>query len=143
MKEIQIKKYVRYLFAIAILLFILNKLFIRPWLLGNDVSDIFLMITFSFPNLAEAIIATLLLTGILLQIRQYFNKRFGSINDTYIHILAVCIASIYVISQELKIHNIGGNNVYDPYDLVASLIGLIATFGIIQLYGFTEEKIDD
>jgi hypothetical protein len=108
--------------------------------MGNDVPDFFLIVTYSIPNLVEAIIGTLILTGILLQIRQHFNKKFGSIKDTYIHILAVCIASIYVISQELKFHNLGGNNVYDPYDIVASLIGLIATFGIIQLFGFIKKK---
>ncbi|SFN87077.1 hypothetical protein [Salegentibacter flavus] len=142
MKEIPVKKYVRYLFGIAILVFILNKLFIRPWLLENDVPGIFLIVTYSIPNLIEATVVTLLLTGILLQIRQLFNRKFGSIKDRYIHISAVCLASIYVISQEIKLHNLGGNNVYDPYDIVASLLGLLATFGIIQLFGFTEKKND-
>ncbi|MDZ7680157.1 MAG: hypothetical protein U5J63_00255 [Fodinibius sp.] len=141
MKEIAIKNYIRYLFGIAILVFILNKLLIRPWLLANDVPGIFLIVTYSIPNLIEAIIGTLVLTGILLQIRQYFYHKFGSVRDTYIHLLAVSIASIYVIAQELTFHNLGGNNVYDPYDIVASLIGLIATFGIIQLFGFTEKNI--
>ena len=143
MKEIPIKKYIRYLFGIAVLTFILNKIYIRPWILEHKSPDILLIVTYSIPNLIEAIIGTLLLTGILLQIRQYFNKKFGSIKDIAIHIIAVIIAGIYVISQELKFHNLGGNNVYDPYDLVASLIGLILTFGIIQLYGFTEEVAID
>ena len=140
MKEIPIKKYVRYLFGIAILIFILNKFYLRPWILEHDVPDIFLIVTYSIPNLIEAIIGTLILTGILLQVRQYFHKQLGAIKVTYIHILAVSIASIYVISQELKFHNLGGNNVYDPYDLVASVIGLVGTFGLIQLFGFTDEK---
>ncbi|MDX2445236.1 MAG: hypothetical protein QNK30_15685, partial [Bacteroidales bacterium] len=79
----------------------------------NKTPDIFLIVTYSIPNLIEAIIGTLMLTGILLQARQYFNKKFGFIKDISIHILAVSIASIYVISQELKFHNLGGNNVYD------------------------------
>ncbi|MDZ7693674.1 MAG: hypothetical protein U5K69_21575 [Balneolaceae bacterium] len=141
MKEIPLKKYVRYVFGIAILVFILNKLFIRPWVLANDVPDIFLIVTYSIPNLIEATIGTLILTGILLQVRQHLYNTFGSIKDTYIHILAVCVTSIYVLSQELTFHNLGGNNVYDPYDIVASLIGLLATFGIIQLFGFTEKKM--
>jgi len=65
--------------------------------------------------------------------------RFGVIKDISIHILAVSIASIYTISQELKFHDLVGNNVYDPYDIIASIIGLIMTFGIIQLFGFTDE----
>ena len=46
------------------------------------------------------------------------------------------MATIYVISQELKFHNLGGNNVYDPYDLIASITGLIGTFVVIQIFGF-------
>ena len=143
MKEIPIKKYIRYLFGIAILVFIMNKLYLRPWILENETPNVFLIFTYSIPNLIEAIIGTLILTGILLQVRQYFNKKFGSIKDISIHILAVSIASIYVLSQELKFHNLGGNNVYDPYDIIASLIGLIMTFGIIQLFGFTDEIEND
>jgi len=143
MKEIPIKKYIRYLFGIAILVFIMNKLYLRPWILENEIPNIYLIFTYSIPNLIEAIIGTLILTGILFQVRQYFNKKFGSIKDISIHILAVSLASIYVLSQELKFHNLGGNNVYDPYDIIASLIGLIMTFGIIQLFGFTDEIEND
>ena len=139
MKEIPIKKYVRYLFGTAILVFILNKLYLRPWILENDVPDIFLIVTYSIPNLIEAVIGTLILTGILLQTRQYFNQKFGSLKDIHIHVSAVSIASIYVISQELKFHNLGGNNVYDPYDLIASIVGLIGTFVVIQNFGFVNK----
>ena len=139
MKEIPIKKHVRYLFGTAILVFILNKLYLRPWILENDVPNIFLIVTYSIPNLIEAVIGTLILTGILLQTRQYFNQKFGNLKDVYIYIFAVSVASIYVISQELKFHNLGGNNVYDPYDLIASIVGLIGTFVIIQNFGFVNK----
>ena len=59
-----------------------------------------------------------------------------AIKDINIHILAVVIASIYVISQELKFHNLGGNNVYDSYDLIASILGLMGTFVAIRIFGF-------
>ncbi|WP_127845827.1 hypothetical protein [Psychroflexus aestuariivivens] len=140
MKEILIKKYVMYIFSIAILIFVLNKLYIRNWILENDLPDFLLIVTYSIPNLIEAIIVTLLLTGILLQVRQHYNKKLGSIKVEHINILASSIAAVYVISQELKFHNLGGNNVYDPYDLLASFIGLIGTFGIIQLFGFMNEN---
>jgi len=120
-------------------LFILNKLYIRTWILENEVPEFFLIATYSIPNLLEAIIVTLLLTGIILQIRLHFNKNFSSQKVTNVYILASGIAAVYVISQELKFHNIGGNNVYDSYDLVASFIGLIGTFGILQLLGFADE----
>jgi len=87
----------------------------------------------------EAIVGTLIFTGILLQTRQYFKKKIGTIKDIYIHIMAVIIVGLYVITQELTLHNLGGNNVYDPYDLIASIIGLVGTFVIIQWFGFTNK----
>ena len=139
MKELPIKKYVIYLFAMAILIFIMNKLITRPWVLENDVSEILLIISFSLPNFIEAIVGTLILTGILLQARQYFDEKLGSIKTSHIYLGAVSIASIYVISQEFKFHNLGGNNVFDYYDIIASIIGLIGTYGIIRYFGFTEK----
>lgn len=117
----------------------MNKLYLRSWILENDVHNIFQIVTYSIPNLIEAIIGTLILTGILLQARQYFNQKLGNLKDVYIYTLAVSVASIYVISQELKFHNLGGNNVYDPYDLIASIVGLVGTFVIIQNFGFVNK----
>jgi len=119
---------VRYLFGIAILVFILNKFYLRPWVLKNELSEFYQIIIFSIPNLTEAIIGTLILTEILLQIRQYFNDKTDHVKDTYIYLIAVCFSSLYVISQEFKFHNLGGNSVYDSYDLIASIIGLTMTF---------------
>jgi len=136
MKEIKIKKYVRYLFGISILLFVLNKLYLMPWILENEFSGFLLILTLSIPNLLEAIIATLILKGILLQLNQYYLSKTNAIKEITLRISAVALAAIYVISQELKFHNLGGNNVYDPYDLIASAIGLVGTFTVIQLFGF-------
>lgn len=136
MKEITIKKYIRYLFVIAILVFILNKLYLRPWVLEKELPDFFRIFVLSVPNLIEAIVGTLLLTGILLQMKHYFSKRLGDIKDTYIHLAAVGIAGVYGISQEYKLHNIGGNNIFDIYDVIASIIGLMIAFGLIQKFGF-------
>lgn len=143
MKEIKIKKYVQYLFGASILLFVLNKLYLRPWILENDFSGLVMILTYSVPNLVEAIIGTLILTGILLQIYQSFIAKKRTIKARYIHLIAVLIAAVYVISQELKFHNTGGNNIYDPYDLIASLIGLIGTFAIIRLFGFRDNAAID
>lgn len=137
MREIIIKKYIRYLFGIVFILFILNKFYLRPWVIENELPELFQILVFSVPNLIEAIIGTIILTGILLQLIQYSNKK---IKDSSIYLIAVSISSLYVISQELKFHNIGGNNVYDPYDLIASIIGLLMIFMIIKKFGFTDLK---
>lgn len=139
MKDIPIKKYIRFLFGIAILVFFLNKFYLRPWVLANELPEFFQILVLSIPNLSEAIVGTLISTGILLHLRQYFRKKMSITNDTIVYIIAVSIAGIYVLSQEFKFHNLGGNNVYDFYDVVASIIGLSLTFGLILIYGFIDE----
>lgn len=137
MKEIAIKPYVRYLFGIAFATFILNKLYIRSWVLENELPTVFQIVVFSIPNLIEAILGILILTAILLQLRQVSNKK-ESIKETTIYLIVLIISALYVIPQELKIHNLGGRNVYDPYDLIASIIGLLMTFTILKKYGFSK-----
>jgi len=139
MKEIQVKKYVRIVFGIAFILFLLNKLYLRPWILENEGAEQLQLISYSIPNFIEAIFGTFIGTGILYFIRGYFKKRIGQLKDVYIHVIAVSFAAIYVISQELKIHNIGGNNVFDVNDIIASILGLLATFISIQIFGFAEK----
>ena len=123
----------------AILVFFLNKFLLRPWVLENEKSEFFQIIVLSIPNLIEAIIGTLLLTGILLQLKHRFNKKMGYIKDEYFYLFAVGLASIYSVSQEFKFHNFGGNNVYDPYDVIASLIRFVMTYGLIKVFGFVEK----
>ncbi len=136
MQEIPIKKYVRYIFIIAILIFFINKFYIRPWILKEGIGGVLLVFTYSIPNLIEAIVGTLILTGILLQLRALFDV--VNVKDLTVSTVAVIMAGIYVISQELRFHNIGGNNVYDPNDLIASLVGLIGTFILINSFGFID-----
>lgn len=50
-KEIQINKYVIYLFGVCIALLMLNKLFLRNWILNNPPTEFLKIITFSIPNL--------------------------------------------------------------------------------------------
>jgi hypothetical protein len=137
-KKLIIKKYVSYLFVTVSIMFVLNRFYVRPFVLENDFPDIFPIVVLSLPNFCEAVMGTLLLTGILLQMRQILGDKLKPFKTTYVFSTALMLASIYVISQEFKLHNIGGNNVYDPYDLVASIIGLTLTYMIIRKFGFLE-----
>ncbi len=137
MKQIKIKNYVRYLFGIAFAIFMLNKFYLRPWVVENELPTFFQIVVFSIPNLIEAVFGVLILTGLLLQFRPYFEKT-KLIKDTTIYLLAVGLAGVYVISQEYKFHNLGGNNVYDPYDVAASMMGLLLTFVLIKKFGFAD-----
>jgi hypothetical protein len=113
-------------------------LLIRPWVLENGSIEFVRLFVLSVPNLVEAFVGTLLLTGIFLQMRQHFKKYLGSIRDKDIYLIAAALAGTYSISQEFKLHNIGGNNVFDIYDVIASIIGLLIAYGVILKYGFVD-----
>jgi hypothetical protein len=135
MREITIKKYVKYSFGIAFAVFILNKFYLRPWVVTHELPALFQVIVFSVPNFIESILGTLILTGIILQLRLSLGKK-KKLKETTVYLLAVGVASLYVISQELKLHNIGGNNVYDPFDVIASVVGLLLTYIALKKFGF-------
>lgn len=68
----------------------------------------------------------------------YFSPRFNRIPDLAVYLLATIIAGTYVLTQEFNLHALGGRNVYDPYDAVASLIGLVGMFLLFWRRGVIE-----
>jgi hypothetical protein len=123
---------------IIIIIFIFFKL-IRPTVLNSKSSEFFKLILLSLPNFFEAVIGTLTLTGIGLIINDKLSRKY-QIRSRLIYILAAVLAGIYVSAQELKIHNLGGNNVFDVNDLLFSFIGLIIGYLIVLL--INPNKID-
>ncbi|MFK7972842.1 MAG: hypothetical protein AB8F95_20900 [Bacteroidia bacterium] len=113
-----IRKMVRIQIAVLIL-FVFFK-WIRSYILAGDSPELCKLFLLSFPNFCEGVIGVLTLTGFGI----YLNKGF-SIKHRLVYIIAILLAAIYVITQELKIHNLGGNNVYDPNDLIFSIVGLL------------------
>ncbi len=116
---------------LVLVLFILNKFLIRPAVLKGDYwapIDIFVL---SFPNLCEAIIGVITLTYIALVLRDRFLDKTQNIQDHFLYILVTLVAAVYVLLQEFKVHNLGGNNTYDPYDVLFSIIGLFIGYAIL------------
>ncbi len=117
---------------LMIVVFILGKGVLRPAVLKRDAPawlDIFVL---SFPNFCEAIVGTITVTGLLLMANARMLSATRQVSDTVIYILATGIAAVYVILQEFKVHNLGGNNVYDPYDVLFSIIGLVVSWFILN-----------
>ncbi|MDT0554468.1 hypothetical protein [Patiriisocius hiemis] len=115
---------------IIIPIFILLK-YIRPSILESESPEFFKLILLSIPNFFEAIIGTLTLTGIGLIINDKLKVKH-QLKSKFIYIIALVLTGIYVSTQELKIHNLGGNNVFDKNDLIFSFIGLIIGYWIIM-----------
>jgi len=139
-KPTSIKKHIRFVFILVFLLFTLNKLYIRSLVLESNLPHFMHVLVLSFPNTAEAIMGTLVLTGILLTLQHTFPEPFRKWKLTRIYLIAVVFSALYVITQEFKLHNLGGNNVYDPNDVVASIIGLGFIYWLLMKYGFANYK---
>lgn len=110
---------------LTIVVFALAKA-VRPSVLESQAPELVKLFLLSFPNFCEAIVGILTLTMLGL----YANRRLKWPNNS-IYIAAVVLAAIYVISQEFKIHNLGGNNIYDPNDVLFSITGLCLGFALI------------
>lgn len=105
-----------------VVLYMANKFLLRPYVLANEFPEAINVFVLSFPNLCEAICGSLLLANIGLSLRSRFA---WALKDKHIYLASILVAAVYVLTQELKIHNLGGRNVYDPYDLLFSVIGLL------------------
>ncbi len=106
-----------------IILFALLK-FIRPSVLGSNSPEWIKTALLSLPNFFEGIIGVFVLTGIGLYLNYKVLKPKKRIKANFIYVFALILAGVYVISQEYKIHNLGGNNVFDKNDVIFSIVGL-------------------
>ena len=97
--------------------------------------DIFVL---SIPNTLETIYG-MGFFGIMLSLaRERFPTKLGDFPDLAIYLSSLVLAGTFVLTQEFKLHNLGGNNVFDPNDVVASVIGLVLMFVLFVRYGIIE-----
>lgn len=114
----------------VIVSFVLVKFLLRPFVLEQRYTGISKIFVLSYPNFCEAIVGTIMLTYLLL-IAKATSKRL-KIKEQYLYGIAVLLSATYVVLQELKVHNLGGENVYDPLDVLFSIFGLIFAYILIQ-----------
>lgn len=131
--ELRLRTHARVLFLGAFFAFVLNKLVVRPALEGTEIRALEVFI-YSFPNFCEAVMGVTLVSLLLLTVRERVAS-LRSARDRPIYLVATVFSAAYVISQEFGVHNLGGNNVFHPNDVVASVIGLVATCGLYLRYG--------
>ena len=133
---IRIQPYIRHFSWLVVALIAGNKFLLRPWVINNFDHSFLLILVNSLPNFIEAVIGTVILSGIGLVLRARFPDNLGHIKDRSIYAIGTMIASIYVITQEFNVHSLGGQNVYDPYDVAASVIGLVFINVVFNQFGF-------
>lgn len=129
------------LFALAIVTFMLVKFGLRPLVLKNEIGGVVEIFVLSYPNFCEAIAGTFVITAILLRLNVIRKKRVTKpiVSKQAIYLIATILAAIYVLLQEFKIHNLGGKNTYDPYDVLFSVVGLVSAY--LLLFWFKPEFV--
>jgi hypothetical protein len=75
------KQYIRILFVASFAFFLLNKFLIRPWVVATEQSSFFETVAYSLPNFVEAIMGTILITGILFYTRTRLMKNHLGLSD--------------------------------------------------------------
>jgi len=113
---------------LIIVSYFLMKFLVRPFVLDNDFPEVFQILVLSYPNFCEAVAGTIVLTFFGLWLRSSISKEKSKPKEKVIYLLCVSVAAVYVLLQEFKVHNLGGNNVYDSYDVLFSIIGLIVAY---------------
>ena len=109
---------------------VLNK-FARRIFLNEETPEPFKVFLLSLPNLLEAIVGVMLLTIIGLLISGRWVTPRYQLNEHLIYLAAVGLSAIFVLTQEFNIYNRRGDNVYDPNDVLFSIIGLALSYVIL------------
>ena len=129
------RRWVLIVFVGTLVFHSLNKLWLRPLVLEANAPwwlDTFVL---SVPNTLEALIGTTWLAVAAMTARRRGVRGISRMREVTIYSVVTVLAAVYVITQELKIHDLGGRNLYDPMDVVGSVIGLAAAYGLLRTRG--------
>ena len=136
------KGHIRVLFFVTFVAFAVNKLALRPWVLSVEGLEGLKLFSYSFPNFCEAVMGSILLSYMGLNLRGRY-EALSHITERLVIYIASLLAAIYVLTQEFRIHNLGGNNIFDMNDVYASLIGLVLTNQLIIHTGLNRRSADE
>ena len=118
---------------VVVVAFVVNKFLLRPYVLAHEFPLAARIFVLSVPNFLEAIAGSMLLCNLALAGRHRNYVGIRAFSNQQIYCAAVVVTAIYVVSQEFKLHNLGGANVYDPFDVVFSVVGLFLAYWLLQI----------
>lgn len=134
------KPHIQRVFVFTFILFMSNKFIFRPWILENTDHAVIHGAVYSLPNFCEAVMGVIILTNLAIYARGSI-KTLSAITHPMIYHGATLIALIYVTTQEYGLHSLGGNNIFDPIDLLASVLGLVFINRLIAKTGFQNHDV--
>ena len=119
----------------CVVTFLFHRHLFRPWILESYEEGVLDIIANSYPNFLEGIIGSITLGSLGL----WFKNGAGTWSPehetaTFFNWVTI-VAALYVVTQELNWFTVTRVNVYDPYDVIASVIGLIAVNRVLNSVG--------
>ncbi len=67
---------------------------------------------------------------------------FSEAADRTLLALATVLATGFVLTQEFYLHNLRGENIYDPNDAIASVLGMALMVYVLNRFGFFKYEGD-
>ena len=128
--------------GLCIVTFLCHRHALRPWVLDRFQTGLFVIVVNSFPNFLEGIIGSISLASLGLWCRNR-NGYWQPDKETPTFFNWVTfIAAAYVIPQELNWFTITRENTFDPYDVIASILGLLLINRIMISIGLFAYRTD-
>ena len=138
--RLPIKPYLVRLYLAAFAYFFVNKFLLRPIVTDAQAPRWLDIVVYSSPNLVEAILGmTVVATVLMLGLQRYWRDK-ALASDTVVYTVAALLVGAYVLTQEFKLHNLGGRNVYDPIDALASGVGVLMMWAIFCRFGVLDTQ---
>lgn len=114
--------------VLVVVIFLLFR-WIRTVVHPTEPLTLFELFLLSFPNFCESVVGVLLLTCLGLWVNQYLQW-----NTKLVYGLAALFAGIIVLLHEIQPSFLGGANIYDPNDILFSVVGtLVGTLIVVRL----------
>jgi len=136
---VRLRRYLVRLYLWTMGLFMVNKLFVRRMVLESDAPVVLDIVVLSAPNTFEAILGMSVVAALLFVARRKFGGGLRSFSDGMIYTMATLFTAIYVLTQEFNLHRLGGVQVYDPWDVAASIIGIVLMLVLFSTRGVVVE----
>ncbi len=80
------------------------------------------------------------MSGLFLEFGRSASRAKYQITDTTVYAVAPLVAGLFVVSSELIWLRFRGPNVYDSFDLIASIMGLVTINRLLTHFGFVDDS---
>ena len=123
------------MYAVPLVFHSVNKLWLRPRVLEADAPvwlDIFVL---SVPNTIESLVGLTWLATVFMLLKDRGAGFVSGLGERTIYLSLTAFVAVYVITQEVRLHDLGGRNVYDPWDVVGSVVGILVVLVLLLTRG--------